>query len=68
MKKVPIYSVPLRNPAAEADAQLVARVLNSKGKAAAEQALFMVAWLSDAVRWEVLVLADRAKFIAGGAA
>lgn len=68
MKKNPIYAAPLRNPDAEADAQRLADVLKREGEAAAEQALRDIAKAKKAVLWEVLVLADRAKFIARSAA
>lgn len=66
MKKIPLYTVPLKNPAAEADAQLVADVWKKRGPKAAQDALFMISWLTHAVLWEMLVLRDRAKFIMAG--
>jgi hypothetical protein len=67
MKKIPLDSVALNKPEAEADAQLVAKVWLEKGAKAARDSLFMIAWLTNAVFWEMLVLTDRARFIVNGA-
>ncbi len=60
--KTPTYTKPLL-PAAERDAMLVAEVWRERGVTGANIALDMVAWLSDAVRWEMIVIADRARYL-----
>jgi hypothetical protein len=60
--KNPLYTKPLPQ-AAERDAMLVAEVWRERGTTAANVALDMVAWLSDAVRWEMVVIADRARYL-----
>lgn len=61
--KVPKFPAlrPLKNPAAEADAALIARVWREHGSERAVVAFFMVQWLCEPVQWESLALADRVR-------
>lgn len=64
MNKNPLYAAPLRGAIAEASAQFVSVVLQEKGADAASKCLQMIAWLDDLVLIEMVVIADRARYIA----
>ncbi len=60
--KAPNFPVgPLKNPAAEADCALIAKVWREHGAERAAVAFFMVQWLRELAQWESLAIADRVR-------